>query len=439
MKYYIDPFWGQDSNTGTDAKDPWRTLEGHTHALQPGDQVLFRRGTVMKKALVLPGGSELGPITYSAYGEGPDPVVNPSIDASSLDCWKELSPGIWQYTKEIPTEICNIVFDDGASFGNLRWSQEDLKNPGEWYYTRLGHSIHSEPSQWPMWGNGTLYVCCPQNPASVYASIELVCWGDRMAVTSGDYAVIEHVTFEKSGVHGFSREKGHHITIRNCCFRLIGGGVWDFKTRVRLGNGVEFWNGAHDCIVEHCVFEDIYDSGVTHQGYLGESEIPQRLYFRHNVFMRCGMACYEWRGPSSRDIYFEQNVCLQGGGAFTMQGEQPPRRTEIPFHPATSVYVLIWRLEETIPKDGTYCTIRGNVFYHAPRAGAAISSGIDPGAMEQFVFENNLYCQPDSDCLIHWKDRDYRTSQFAAYQEQTHADQNSLAVRPEYFRPPYEG
>ena len=77
--------------------------------------------------------------------------------------------------------------------------------------------------------------------------------------------------------------------------------------------------------------------------------------------------------------------------------------------------------------------------YHAPRAGAAISSGIDPGAMEQFVFENNLYCQPDSDCLIHWKDRDYRTSQFAAYQEQTHADQNSLAVRPEYFRPPYEG
>ena len=29
MKYYIDPFWGQDSNTGTDAKDPWRTLEGH--------------------------------------------------------------------------------------------------------------------------------------------------------------------------------------------------------------------------------------------------------------------------------------------------------------------------------------------------------------------------------------------------------------------------
>ena len=99
---------------------------------------------------------------------------------------KSCLPESGSIRKKSLRKICNIVFDDGASFGNLRWSQEDLKKPGEWYYTRLGHGVRYEkPSQWPMWGNGTLYVCCPQNPASVYASIELVCWGDRMAVTSG--------------------------------------------------------------------------------------------------------------------------------------------------------------------------------------------------------------------------------------------------------------
>ena len=47
---------------------------------------------MIRKALKLPGGSGEGVITYGAYGEGPDPVVNPSVDAGRKELWREEKP-----------------------------------------------------------------------------------------------------------------------------------------------------------------------------------------------------------------------------------------------------------------------------------------------------------------------------------------------------------
>ena len=120
MVYYIDPQNGSDSNAGTIPEMPWCTITGRV--FEPGDQVLFRRGSVIRKALRLPGGSREGVITYGAYGDGPDPVVNPSVNAGKKELWTEERPGIWRFAGSLPGEMCNIVFNDGASFGNLRWS-----------------------------------------------------------------------------------------------------------------------------------------------------------------------------------------------------------------------------------------------------------------------------------------------------------------------------
>lgn len=79
MVYYIDPQNGSDSNAGITPEAPWCTITGRV--FEPGDQVLFRRGSVIRKALRLPGGSREGVITYGAYGDGPDPVVNSSVNA----------------------------------------------------------------------------------------------------------------------------------------------------------------------------------------------------------------------------------------------------------------------------------------------------------------------------------------------------------------------
>ena len=67
MVYYIDPQNGNDNNSGMTPEAPWRIVAGRSFA--PGDQVLFRRGSVIRKALKLPGGSGEGVITYGAYGK----------------------------------------------------------------------------------------------------------------------------------------------------------------------------------------------------------------------------------------------------------------------------------------------------------------------------------------------------------------------------------
>ena len=430
MVYYIDPQNGSDSNAGTTPEMSWCTITGRV--FEPGDQVLFRRGSVIRKALRLPGGSREGVITYGAYGDGPDPVVNPSVNAGKKELWTEERPGIWRFAGSLPGEMCNIVFNDGASFGNLRWSQEELKKPGEWYYTLLGHSMNE--GEWERWGKGTLYLACDRNPADAWEQIELVHWGDRMVVEAEPYVVIENFTFEKSGVHGFSATRVHHVVIRHCTFRCIGGGVFDRKTKVRLGNAVEFWNGACDCTVEHCVFSDIYDSGVTHQGTYPESQVPARIRFCNNLFLRCGMAAYEWRGPASRDIVFENNICLYPGGPLSRQGEDGRRRTENErFNPMTGVSVLIWRLEQEIEPGEIYCTIRNNVFGQAPNDGGAISSGVDEAHMRRFVIEDNLYCQADGGTLIRMgtapdpenTGKTWSAEQFAQYQQETGFDKDS--------------
>lgn len=120
-------------------------------------------------------------------------------------------------------------------------------------------------------------------------------WGDRRAVSVQQYAVIENFTFEKSGVHGFSATHAHHVHIRNCTFRCIGGGVFDREQKVRLGNAVEFWNGASDCMVENCTFEDIYDTGITHQGN-SDSQLPAEIGFptQHVPSMRLGCLRMAW-------------------------------------------------------------------------------------------------------------------------------------------------
>lgn len=424
MIYYVDPEMGNNQNNGFSENQPLLNID--EVVLNPGDTVLFKRGTVMKKCLFLQDGNENGFITYSAYGEGENPVVNPSLDASNPELWSEYKEGIWQFIGKLPREMCNIVFNNGEKFGNLRWSLDELTNDGEWYYTMLGHSMF-EPNL-DEWGKGTLYFACHDNPANFYDKIELVHWGDRQAVKAKRYVKIENFTFEKSGVHGFAAPMCDHIEIRHCKFRCIGGGIFDLPTKVRLGNGVEFWNGATDCYVEHCLFEDIYDSGVTHQGALPHSWIPERLYYRNNIFIRCGMAAYEWRGPSSKDVYFENNVCFQAGGAFTMQGEEPPRRTEIKFAPATCVFVLIWLLEQGIPFHEKFCTIRNNVFYDAPPYGAAISTDVDNSFLRQFVIENNTYIQTDASPIARTNNGLYTAADFDKYQKENGLDANSRVI-----------
>jgi hypothetical protein len=78
IDYYVHPVTGDDANTGTDIRTPWKTLEKASSApLKPGDRVLLAGGQTFKGQLLFQGlaGTPQKPITFSSY--------QPQLPASS--------------------------------------------------------------------------------------------------------------------------------------------------------------------------------------------------------------------------------------------------------------------------------------------------------------------------------------------------------------------
>lgn len=369
--YYIDTAHGDDAQDGLSPGRPLRSYAPLT--VRGGDTVLFKRGSLIRDTLRASDGEPGAPITYGAYGEGEKPTFLGSVAAGDPDRWVEDRPSLWRYVGSFPSEVCNIVFDDGASCGNLRFGLDDLQNDGEWYYT------------------------------------------DIVAASSKE-----------------------------------SGAVWDLAHRVRFGNAVELWDGAEDVTVEGCLFDNIYDAGVTHQGG-GVVNVPERIYFRDNLFVDCGLAAYECREPS-RDVYFEHNTCIASGGGFAMQGEPPPRKSEIyvkalgnghiemkviadgidPDGPQpidVGHHVLVWRIDRNTQPGQVY--IRRNVFHEAPY-GAAIYAIIDEADMRRFVIDENCYSPVNTKLLAYYSGRSYAPDEFDRYREECGQDASSRLEKPRF-------
>jgi hypothetical protein len=435
MVYYVDPQGGDNSNDGRSEKTPLLSIDGR--AFQSGDTVLFKRGTRITRTLRLYSGSEAGYITYGAYGSGPNPVVNTAIPANDPALWTESSPGVWRYLGALPSAPCNFIFDGGASFGQLCWSLSDLKDQGQWYFPPWGGETANRivynntggallPDDGVDGDDWALYLASKKNPADFYQSVEIAQWGDRLAVTGKRYVVFRDFTVENIGVHGFWALCPDHIKIRDCVFRNIGGAIFDLPGRIRFGNGVEFWNGAEDCVVENCAFYDIYDSCVTHQGEPGVSLIPQRFIMRNNFFLRYGMAAYEWQGPCSKDNVFENNVCAGGCGSLGIQ-RYPDRVWRLKkANTLFGCHVVIYLLNQELPPGETYCTIRHNVFLDAPEGVSALVADIDDKYVCQFKIDHNIYRQTSGSLAIQCCGRTYHAAELDAFRSETGFDRNSV-------------
>lgn len=82
--YYLDASTGCDSQAGLSESSAWKTLENLAHVqLQPGDQILFKRGELFKGVLNLSGsGTPELPILIGAYGSGNEKPIIMAPDSS---------------------------------------------------------------------------------------------------------------------------------------------------------------------------------------------------------------------------------------------------------------------------------------------------------------------------------------------------------------------
>ena len=400
MIYYIDPHAGR---AGADGLSPENARQTYTDlALQPGDTVLFRRGSFIRDILYHTAGAPGAPITYGAYGEGENPVFCGSVDVSDPAQWKEIRTNIWQYTGELENEACNFIYDDGRIGATLRWEEVGLCAQGDWYDSRIGRNGKpaDEPYKVLLWSEG--------NPGEVYSHIECAVWGKRWMAVNRDWTVTEDLCFWGSGVHGMAGG-ADNVVIRRCSFCFIGGAVWNRQLRIRFGNAIEFWDHGENILIEDCYFNNIYDSCITHQG--GANCLPAKnLVMRNNLFIGYGMGAYEGRDRMSIDSCFNDNICIGAGAGFSGFGDTKPRNSEIYPQPMGH-HVFMWRIPD--PTEGGSLEFARNKFYDA--TGAAMYAIIGAEADAQMYLHDNVYWTTNETLFQRAGGKNYSPAQFDAY------------------------
>src|SRR6185369_3256397 len=115
--YYFSSTDGDDARTNAQAQNsstPWKSIDKLNSifsSLQPGDQVLFKKGDVFYGGInVSKSGSAGSPITFGAYGSGSKPLISGFTTISS---WASVGNGLYEASVSTESSI-NMVTLDGA-------------------------------------------------------------------------------------------------------------------------------------------------------------------------------------------------------------------------------------------------------------------------------------------------------------------------------------
>ena len=425
MIYYVDNANGNDNCDGLSPEGAKRDYK--SIPLAAGDTLLLKRGNVYYRMFDLVSGEDGNPITYGAYGEGEMPLITGGTDLSCPEYWvKTDRENIWECIHPTDGDVGNFVFNDDECTSGMRWTLDELVRDGEQgdffdqrftenFFSLRWYQIRTLPQG--------LYMYSVGNPATVYKKIIAVDYGKHILMGIKSNVILDGLCFSNSSVHALAmgdKEK-RNVTVRNCEFKNIGGCVWDYDRRIRLGNAIEFWDETEDVLVENCVFKNIYDSCVTHQGPNATCSTASRFNVRGCRFENYGMAAFEYRDRLPIDSEFVGNVCIGAGCGFAMKGEELPRYSEIWPEPMGH-HVFLWRIYA--PSEGSSLLIADNVFGDAP-VGAAIYSIIDPAAEAKITLKNNKYTRNDT-LLVRFGGNNY--SDLEAYKVACGVDAGSAYV-----------
>ena len=417
--YHVAPD-GDDAKDGLTPDRAWRSLQRvNTARLAPGDKVLFRCGGQWRGSLRPQSGSEAGPITYGAFGEGPKPALLGSVAMDRESDWKPCGPNLWATAAPssagrnlLTSDVGNIIFDHGAAWGVKRWREQDLKADLQYWYDPQGHQVK-------------LYSA--ENPARRFKSCELALREHIILQSGKGHVVYENLAVRYGAAHGIGGGSTHHIVVRDCDFSWIGGGHQFTRpdgVPVRFGNGVEFWGNAHDCLVERCRLWEIYDAALTNQNS-GAVAKQYNLVYRHNVIWNCEYSFEYWNHPQTsltHHVYFEHNTCF-GAGFGWGHAQRPDRAGR---H-------LCFYSNDAQTHD---MYIRNNIFCEATNVAFDAlwwkpETLADPKVIR---LDHNCWLQPTGQ-MIRLRGKSYTQAQFAAYQRDTGQEAHSLAADPRLIDP----
>ena len=380
--YYISPN-GNDQNDGLSPQTAWQTVCDLDQRVPGGSTVKIERGGLYYGSFAIPSSDDPHcPTVITAYGEGDKPQLSQYKVITREDAWTEVSPHIWRVDLTDPTFVggnmlgnartgSNVGFllADGEIRGEKRWSVDEL-SPQEWW------QFYSDRD------SGLLFVTANRNPCT-YGTICVAVGG---GIRLGNNCVVEDLDLFGGGTHGVTGNV-HNAVVRRLDVHDFGGAhLWtDSRPHIRFGNGMEFWSGGEDILIEDCKIYNIYDVGVTMQGFPEEGKGWKRVVYRRNLFWGSQQSFEIWTNNAKSDegmtdCRFEQNICI-GSGLGWSYASRPDKNN--------GSHLLFYNI--LAAHHGI--TVENNVFYNTRRVLYHNDRGPFP---KGYVTRNNhIFLRPD--------------------------------------------
>ncbi len=295
--------------------------------IAPGDTVLFQRGGVWRGQLRVCSGVPGHPVRYGAYGTGPAPVLQPSLDASGADRWSPVGDGLWRVETGSRCDIGNIL-PDGGEDGCLfkRGSLAELLRDGDFFF---------DPE------DGRVTVRSERgNPGARWRSIELAVKRHAIDEASAHDVLYEGLALRFGAAHGIGGGGASRIAVLGCDISWIGGGYLyrdDLGNGVRYGNGIELWGGAEDIRVEGCRVRQCWDAGLTNQSN-EEGSRQRNILWKGNTVRECEYSYEFWQQgdeASAEDVRLQDNVFCDAGGGWSHAQRWNPNAAHLMFYDTT--------------------------------------------------------------------------------------------------------
>lgn len=314
-------------------------------------------------------------------------------------------------------DVGNIIMKKKGSEETLcgwkRWDLGSLKDQGDYFHDLT---------------ENRLYFRSEKNPAELYSMMEAACRCNLIDLAGTEHIVVEGLSLAYSGGHGLRGGPNcRHCVVRENDFLWIGGS-WLYTRGpipTRYGNGIEFWDGNEDLLVEGNSFFQIYDTAMTNQGP-GAGELKEMVW-RRNRCVNCEQ-CYEiwFTSPEMtvKSLTVAEND-FRGSGFGWSHAQRPNKR---------AAHFLAYGFNakaEKIEYVGNYLgrTKQHMLWFHHPR-------------VSEFQLDRNQYVQPAGASeiagtsenvkeipLFYWGGQPKEGVTFEKFRELTGNDQNSTLNR----------
>ncbi len=335
--YYLSEN-GDDNNDGKSPRTAWKTLDklnANISKLGKDSLVLFERGSTFR-GCVFP----VSDVSFSAYGEGPKPVIAAATKAADKGNWVQTdTKNVWKLDARISQSDVGfllLITNDGKEIcANKQVKMSKLKKNYDFVFA--GKTLEEGKSDM-----GIYLYYDGGNPSEAFESIEIPMHSAIFVNQNG----IQNVTINnldlRYGTDPFWPAYSKNIVISYTTVRWSGGFA-DGKGMTRYHGGGGAWHSCDTMIWDHCYLYEQYDSGVSPQ-YVGTGD-KEPSVFKDFITKNCIFEACEWtleyytKQDDSlenrfENLYFGYNICIRGGDGFGTKA-------------STSSYVKSWGHENT--------------------------------------------------------------------------------------------